>query len=357
MKKLILFILMVIVVVKIYAGRNPAKDTTKNVEEPERIGKKPKIYEVKTYFHHISDIDYRNAEYKIEIWLWITPQDTSNRVNTKLGEQIEVKDAKELKVEFIPQWPFTDTLKKRLYKITCTMDKKWKMKNFPFDEQTLDIFVYTINSNKWVFLDTSTVYYSDTTDGRFRVDDDWYFRPGSVVVKNATVGHVFRDTVTYAAINYVIPLKQDNHWGLFAKLFLGMYVAVLVAFIALFIPVQSEEPRFGLPVGGLFAAIGNKYIIESLLPVSTCYTLVDTLHSITIVWILIVIAYSAVLLHINNQKRKFELSRLTTEGTGLPKYYVYPSLRIILNDFDKAIVGIITIAYLIVNLVVVFISV
>ena len=37
-------------------------------------------------------------------------------------------------------------------------------------------------------------------------------------------------------------------------------------------------PRFGLQCGCPFAVIGNKYIIDSALPESTSFTLVDTLH-------------------------------------------------------------------------------
>ena len=70
---------------------------------------------------------------------------------------------------------------------------------------------------------------------------------------------------------------ERDAWGLFMKIFIGMYIAFLIAIIS-FTPHPSElEPRFGLPVGGLFAAVGNKYIIDSLLPESSSFTLVDTL--------------------------------------------------------------------------------
>ncbi len=62
---------------------------------------------------------------------------------------------------------------------------------------------------------------------------------------------------------------ERNAWGLFLKIFIGMYIAFLISVIS-FTPHPSElEPRFGLPVGGLFAAVGNKYIIDSLLPESS----------------------------------------------------------------------------------------
>ncbi len=69
-----------------------------------------------------------------------------------------------------------------------------------------------------------------------------------------------------------------------------MYVAFLIAYVCFFIHAGSVESRFGLNVGALFAAVGNKYIIDSSLPDTSSFTLVDTLHGITLVFISIVVA-------------------------------------------------------------------
>jgi heme A synthase len=42
-------------------------------------------------------------------------------------------------------------------------------------------------------------------------------------------------------------------------------------------------------VGALFAVIGNKYIVEASLPESTTFTLVDSLHAITMFFVLLII--------------------------------------------------------------------
>ena len=59
-------------------------------------------------------------------------------------------------------------------------------------------------------------------------------------------------------------------------------------------------------MGALFAVIGNKYIIDSALPESTSFTLVDTLHGLTLFFILAVIAataYSMMLVKRNETKK------------------------------------------------------
>jgi len=93
---------------------------------------------------------------------------------------------------------------------------------------------------------------------------------------------------------------ERSAWGLFMKIFVGMYIAFLIAIVS-FTPQPSElEPRFGLPVGGLFAAVGNKYIIDSVLPESSSFTLVDTLHSMTFFAIFVTLVVSALSLKLHD---------------------------------------------------------
>jgi hypothetical protein len=86
--------------------------------------------------------------------------------------------------------------------------------------------------------------------------------------------------------------------GLFWKMFLGMYLAFLIAYVCFFIHADGMESRFGLGVGSLFAVIGNKYIIDSALPESSSFTLVDLLHGITLFFILATIASNAYCLNL-----------------------------------------------------------
>ena len=88
--------------------------------------------------------------------------------------------------------------------------------------------------------------------------------------------------------------------GLFWKMFLGMYAAFLIAFVCFFIHADNIDSRFGLSVGSLFAAIGNKYIIDSALPESTSFTLVDTLHGLTLLFIFIESVKSCIVLASEN---------------------------------------------------------
>jgi hypothetical protein len=91
--------------------------------------------------------------------------------------------------------------------------------------------------------------------------------------------------------------------GLFLKMFMGMYLAFLISYVCFYIHSDSMDSRFGLSVGSLFAVVGNKYIVDSSLPDSSTFTLVDTLHSITLLFILLVIAANAYSLRLIKQNQ------------------------------------------------------
>jgi hypothetical protein len=76
-------------------------------------------------------------------------------------------------------------------------------------------------------------------------------------------------------------------------MFLGMYIAFLISYVCFYIHADGMDSRFGLTVGALFAVIGNKYIIDSALPESSSFTLVDLLHGITLFFIFATIAANA----------------------------------------------------------------
>ena len=95
-----------------------------------------------------------------------------------------------------------------------------------------------------------------------------------------------------------------------------MYIAFLIAYVCFYIHADGIDSRFGLSVGSLFAVIGNKYIIDSSLPESTSFTLVDTLHGLTLFFIFAVItatAYSLKLVKEKKEKKAHRFDMITAQ--------------------------------------------
>ena len=283
------------------------------------------IVNVETYIHHISDINFRDQEYKIELWLYLRTKDSLWALDS-LARQFAVVNAKNFTVTVIPQYQNLKALKdtvakkrgyRRLVKISCTIIQNWHIDKYPFDKQMLDIEIYTLRPLRWLNLipsDTAIRYAGDGTHLKdIEIENGWLFKGDSIKAIKDTCEDIFDRDTKYSAIHLSIPISRKHGLALFFKLFIGMYISFFVAFIAFFIQVKHFEPRFGLPVGGLFAAIGNKYIMESILPQSSEYTIVDTLHAVTIIAILLIILFSAISLKLSdshsNSKTKTHLTR------------------------------------------------
>ncbi|HEY9196172.1 MAG TPA: hypothetical protein VIM77_07895, partial [Mucilaginibacter sp.] len=178
--------------------------------------------------------------------------------------------------------------------------------NFPFDSQKLR---FSIENSQ--FDSRSLVFVADTLGKHF--DPRFTLRGWNIDSLDITTGIKAYETgfgdeslkkphTEYS--NFKVRLQIDRDaMGLFWKMFLGMYVAFLIAYMCFYIHADSIDSRFGLSVGALFAVIGNKYIIDSALPESTTFTLVDTLHGLTLSFILLIIVCTSYSLKLIKQEK------------------------------------------------------
>ena len=243
------------------------------------------------YVTSIHDIDFKQSEYTINLWLWLTYKNK----DFDFLQNLEIPQAK----SFSKSFSTIDTTNGRIYllmKLQCIMKDSWKINNFPFDQQKLRFSIENsqFDSKAMVFVIDSL---GKQYDPRFTLRgwniDSFKMSTGVKAYETA-----FGDTsvatphTEYSSFTVKIGIGRDAG-QLFWKMFLGMYVSFLIAYICFYIHPDNIDSRFGLGVGSLFAAIGNKYIIDSSLPDSTTFTLVDTLHGITLFFIFAVITSSA----------------------------------------------------------------
>ncbi|MBD1386133.1 hypothetical protein IDJ75_12655 [Mucilaginibacter rigui] len=243
------------------------------------------------YITSIHDINFKDKEYSINLWLWLKYK------NKKFDflHNLEVPQAKTV----TQSYSTVDSSDNRVYilmKLQCVMKDSWAVNNFPFDKQTLR---FSIENSQ--FDSKALVFAADTLGKHF--DPRFTLRGWNIDSINVTTGIKVYETAfgdesvpkphtEYS--NFKVKLLLDRAaMGLFWKMFLGMYVAFLIAYMCFYIHTDSIDSRFGLSVGALFAVIGNKYIVDSSLPESTTFTLVDTLHGITLLFILTIIISTA----------------------------------------------------------------
>jgi hypothetical protein len=284
----------------------------------------PDTVSVGAYVISVHDINFHQKEYTIRFWLWMLYDNPS----FDFAEQIDIPNAKDIEKP-APLMDVIDGQTWQLLKMKCTMKQNWKVDDFPFDKQHLLVrienAIYDINRLVYKPDELSSTY------DRELALDGWRISNFSVTTNVSEYTTVFGDPSSdqlhsdYASFNISMDIERDA-WGLFAKIFIGMYIAFLISIISFSIHPSELEPRFGLPVGGLFAAVGNKYIIDSLLPESTTFTLVDTLHTITFFSILATLLVSAISLKFHDNGNAAASKRINTIGT-----WIVISLYLVVN--------------------------
>ncbi|TFF40694.1 ligand-gated ion channel [Mucilaginibacter psychrotolerans] len=270
---------------------------------------KPDTVTAGVYITSIHDINFKDKEYSVNLWLWLKYK------NKKFDflHNLEVPQAKSYTTSFST----IDTTGGRVYllmKLQCVMKDSWAIDNFPFDKQKLR---FSIENSQ--FDSHSLAFKADTLgkhfDPRFTLRG---WRVDSLDVKTGVKKYetgfgdesLAKPHTEYSNFRVRLQIDRDA-MGLFWKMFLGMYVAFLISYMCFYIHTDSIDSRFGLSVGALFAVIGNKYIIDSTLPESTTFTLVDSLHGVTLGFILTVIictSYSLRLVKLEKlaQAKKFD---------------------------------------------------
>ncbi|MBS1623756.1 MAG: hypothetical protein JST83_07035 [Bacteroidetes bacterium] len=259
------------------------------------------------YITSIHDINFRQNEYAIDLWLWMRYQNPA----LDFYNNLEVPQAKSVTRSFA-------TLdsgggdRYLLMKLQCVMQDSWHITNFPFDAQTLR---FSVENSQ--FDAKSMVFVVDTVGQAF--DPRFTLRGWAIDTLKIVSGmrkyetnfgdvHIARPHMEYSSFKVRVNISRDA-FGLFMKLFLGMYMAFLAAYMCFFIHIDNTDSRFSLSVGGLFAVVGNKYIVDASLPETVTFTLVDLLHGITLFFIIITIVGNAINLKLSKQELDGEAIR------------------------------------------------
>lgn len=275
----------------------------------------PDTVTVGAYVISVHDINFRDKQYTMRFWLWFLYDNPDFDFST----QLDIPNAKSID----PPEVMLDSIAGKTWaimKMKTTMKESWQVADFPFDKQHLRVQIENalFDINNLVFIPD----FKGSTYDKAEALDGWDITNFKVtsVLNDYETGFgdpsPHRDYQNFSAFTIEMDIERSA-WGLFLKIFIGMYIAFLISVISFSIQVSELEPRFGLPVGGLFATVGNKYIIDSILPESSAFTLVDLLHTLTFLAIFATLVVSAVALRKYDNGNKEGAIRINHVGSRL----------------------------------------
>jgi hypothetical protein len=189
-------------------------------------------------------------------------------------------------------------------------------KSYPFDSQKI---IFSIESSEYTTDDF--VFVPDLNGSKldtlvYSQFDDWAidnvsFTSASTLYETS-FGNPKVSKSSSPRFDIAITISRTGSWLILFKLITGIIVAFLISSCVFWIKPINTDPRFGLCVGGLFAAVGNKYIVETIIPATNDLTLLDYLHNTTFIFIFLIIIISVISLRLYEQDKE-KLKKLSTK--------------------------------------------
>lgn len=275
------------------------------------------------FINDIYDLNLSEQSFSTEFWVWY------NYRNPELKplETLEIPNAKsvESSLDFSEQKEGISWAGKKVHAV---IKKDWDVRRFPFDEQIMTIELeesdQDIGTMVYVADRENTKLNPKLTLSNWKIER-FELSAGSKKYDTTYGDPILSEGSEYSNATLSIFIKRQS-WGLFFSLFTGLYVAFFISSLVFFIDPIEVDPRFGLSVGGLFAAVGNKYIVDSILPQSTTFTLVDKLHILTYIFLLLCIVLSVISLRIWKNGREITSARFDRRA-----YYIIVSVYVLIN--------------------------
>lgn len=287
-------------------------DTSKLLEkESETID----TVKIGAYIFSVYDLDFPGKKVNVDFYLWYNAKHDS----INMLEYLEVINA----TEYNKSGETTENRGEELYqtvRINSTIKAEWDVTHFPFDRQVVEIMIedYDKDNSKLIMI-------ADTLGSKIDKNvhvDGWQIKGFEVKVYDHIYETNYGDpdipmdefsAYSRAVISFTIEREGK---GLFFKLFIGLFISVLISLLTFFINPLDLDPRFGLSVGAIFAAIASQYVISSTLPQNDRLTLVDILHDISFIYIFICILISTISLNYMKADK-------VKQSQNLDKYSLY----------------------------------
>ncbi len=268
------------------------------------------------YVTNLYDFDIANDSYTAEFWTWSLYHNDS--LNFETTQEVTNSKKTNFSNYSLDKKQGTNWAQK---KCTSVIMHDWDVSKFPFDKQKLSINIEDALKDI-----SAVVYVADAKNTNIKNTlslDEWEIdslrNKANKVVYNTTYGDpTLSGESIYPDVETEIFLTRIHGWTTFFKLVMGVYVAFLISLLVFKIMPPEAETRLGLAVGGLFAAVGNKYIVESVVPTSTQTTLIDQIHLVTfgaILFIVIMVIYISRLYYHEKELEAYRMDKLAFIGT------------------------------------------
>ena len=278
-----------------------APDPGKTKPEKYDVGPNTKKVKIGTYLERIEDLDIKQSSWTYEFYLWFSWKpselDLTGRNDDLHKDEIpfSIINGAIINVEKIQEvYDVKKDIAYIQYFVKAQNTQFFDVSLYPIDQHDLLIPI----EHKWLDR-TQLVFVPDTVDSKVssRVNVNGYEKETSV--KLIEKPHAYKSPrgnpnldpgykVDFSQMRMALRIYKGG-FSVIMKLFIIMYIAVLVTFIA---PFSTDPSRY--TVGALFTTAGANYILSTKLPATNMYTLAEIINTFCMIIIIVMMALLAV---------------------------------------------------------------
>ncbi|MBM3454368.1 MAG: hypothetical protein FJX80_04380 [Bacteroidetes bacterium] len=250
---------------------------------------KPEIT-VGMWIDQLGNLDYENNTCEIIAYVWVTSEgskyDLENSADFTNSWENEILYYEIDSVISNGKLIFNELIKVKINNIS-----NFKLNSFPFDTNEILINVELtghFTGDLKIAVDQINSIINPSINPEWKISQSPLSYQRNIW--NSDYGNL-REIKEVDAIQTKLVLKR-NAWPIYFKLFSILFLAFILASLSFFLPNQKSEEKVAIVVGALFTAIGNKYITESIIPMSNNFGLSDQIHFTTLFFILLIIMFA-----------------------------------------------------------------
>jgi len=255
-----------------------------------------------SYLERVEDLNVKESSWSYEFYLWFKWKSSEidflgkRDKNHKNELPFSIINGDVIKCDIVNQYyDSVNNIEYIQYFVKAKNTQFFDVSLYPIDKHDLIIPI----EHKW--LDKNQLYFQpDTIDSKVssRVMVNGYEKSNDIKVIEKT--HAYKSArgnpkfssgykVDFSQFRMAIRIYKGG-LSVILKLFLILYIAVLVTFIA---PFSTDPSRY--TTGALFTTAGANYILASKLPATNFYSLAEIINTLCVVIIIIMMGLLAVL--------------------------------------------------------------
>ncbi|MBF0417694.1 MAG: hypothetical protein HQL86_05530, partial [Magnetococcales bacterium] len=251
-----------------------------------------------SYVDNIESVSIRDSVWTANLYIWFS---WSGSKELDPGEQFVIVDGTILKKDRIEAYHGEDNRHYQKYRLTAKFLKHFDTMRVPLESHMLNIHIEDATR------DAHTLRYvadpESNISSRIQI-------PGFTILKHSTTvkPHTYRsahgDPRQIGAristrMQYIVGIDiQRSGPGVYLKIFVALFAALMLALANFFILPTDVSPRFSLPSAAFFGAVSNTYVVNSILPPSGSFGLVDFVACFGMGSIFLTIALSLIANHL-----------------------------------------------------------